>query len=282
MTEDDLSAEILGLDQPNAARMYDYYLGGAHNTAADRALADRVLAAAPQVVPGARANRAFLQRAVRHCVGRGVRQFLDLGSGIPTVGHVHEVAHHLDPATRVAYVDNEPVAAAATRRLIGGVEHVTVTQADLRDPAAVLGAPGVADLLDFTKPVVVLSVAVLHFVPDGDDPAGILAAYADALAGGGYVVLSHITADNEDPETIERIKALYRGSSHPGYPRARAEVVALLPPDAEVIDPGVVPVEDWRPEPGAPGDHVAHYYAAVARVRRHRRGGGQPPEHLGA
>jgi SAM-dependent methyltransferase len=267
VTEPAPTTEQLKFDQPNAARMYDYYLGGAQNTAADRALAERVLAAAPQVVPSARANRAFLQRAVRYCVGQGVRQFLDLGSGIPTVGHVHEVAHHLDPTTRVAYVDNEQVAVAATRRIIEGVEHVTVTQADLRDPEAVFAAPGVADLLDLTKPVAVLAVAVLHFVPDGDEPGSILAAYRDRLAGGGYLVLSHLTADHEDRETIERVTALYRGSSHPGYPRSHVQVSALLPADVEVVEPGVVTVGDWRPEPSAPGARMAHYYAAVARVR---------------
>src|SRR5205807_4196712 len=160
-TAEPMGVRRLDLDQPNAARMYDYYLGGSHNTSADRALAERILAADPRVRAVARANRSFLRRVIRLLVAGGIRQFLDLGSGIPTAGHVHEIAHTTDPEVKVAYVDNEPVAVSATRRLITDQRNVTITAADLRDVDTVLTAPGVVELLDFSKPVAVLAFSVM-------------------------------------------------------------------------------------------------------------------------
>ena len=171
---------------PNAARMYDYYLGGSHNFAADRAAAEKVKAAIPYAVDVARANRFFLQRAVRFCVEEGLDQFLDLGSGIPTVGNVHEAARALNPAARVAYVDNEPVTVASAAALLEGDPLATITAADIRDPDSVFAAPGVCDLLDLTRPVALLTVAVLPFVPDEDDPVALAEHYRSRLAPGQH------------------------------------------------------------------------------------------------
>lgn len=257
------SSDDVHLSTPNAARIYDYHLGGAHNFAVDRALADQIVAVAPQAAAGARANRAFLQRVVRYCLGQGVRQFLDLGSGVPTVGHVHEAAHAIDPSVRVAYVDNEPVAAAATEQILEDVPTATITQVDLRDPHAVLTAPTVTEVLDFGHPVAVLMVAVLHFVSDEDDPAGIVAGYADALAPGSYLALSHIDVSSESPETMNRVRTLYENSTTPSYPRDREQISALLPSRFDVVEPGLVPVEYWRPETPEPTNVVGHFRAAL-------------------
>ncbi|MFC7344347.1 SAM-dependent methyltransferase [Saccharopolyspora griseoalba] len=255
------------VETPNAARMYDYYLGGSHNFAQDRAAAARALEVTPTMIPGARANRAFLQRAVRFCLDAGVRQFLDLGSGIPTVGHVHEIAHRVDPSTRVAYVDNEPVAVAHTRRILSDASAVTVTRADLKDPEEVLNAPGVAGLLDFGQPVAVLAVAVLHFIPDAEDPAAILDAYCRAVPSGSFLAVSHITDHYDTPEKVAEIDRLYSSTTHAARHRRFEEFTALLG-DRELVDPGAVYATDWRPETGsAPADGArTAFWAAVARV----------------
>lgn len=180
----------IDFESANAARMYDYYLGGAHNFAVDRERAEAAIAVHPSLPYMARANRAFMGRVVRWCLAeRGIDQFLDLGSGVPTVGNVHEVAHEHDPHARVAYVDFEPVAVAHASTIIAdaGLANVTVTRADAREPEAVLGAPGVAGLLDFDRPVALLAVALFSFI--AGDAAGLLARYRAALSGPGLVDL---------------------------------------------------------------------------------------------
>ena len=161
----------LDLDRPNAARMYDYYLGGSHNFAVDRELAGKVLEAWPDMPRAAQANRAFLRRAVRFLLDQGVRQFLDIGSGIPTVGNVHEVAQAAAPDARVVYVDTDPVAVAHSRAILAGDAQTAVVQADGRDPAGLLAHPGVTGLLDLRRPVGLLMVALLHFVLRRGRPA---------------------------------------------------------------------------------------------------------------
>lgn len=247
----------------NAARMYDYHLGGAHNFAVDRAAAERTREAMPWVALAVRANRAFLGRAVRYCQQRGIRQFLDLGSGIPTVGNVHEIAHAADPAARVAYVDNEAVAVACSDELLRGDPLITITHRDLRDVDAVLEAPGVADLFDFTEPIALLTVAVMHFVPDHDQPAAILARYRDQLASGSAHVLSHATADHA-PGVAARAADTYRETSNPITARTHAQVAAMLD-HLELADPGLVDATAWRPERPGLGEHIG-YWAAVAHL----------------
>lgn len=257
----------LDVETPNAARMYDYYLGGSHNFAPDRAAAARAVQVTPTMIPGARANRAFLQRAVRFCLDAGIRQFLDLGSGIPTVGHVHEIAHAVDPSTRVAYVDIEPIAVAHTKRMLSGSPAVTITQADLQDPQEVLNSPGVAELLDFSQPVAVLAVAVLHFVPDAKDPAAILDAYCRAVPSGSYLAVSHITDHYDTPEKVAEIDRLYSSTTNAARHRSFEEFTNLIG-DRELVTPGAVYATDWRPEPGstpAEGARTA-FWGALAHI----------------
>jgi hypothetical protein len=248
---------------PNAARMYDYYLGGSHNFAADRAAAEQVKVAIPNAVEVARANRFFLHRAVRFCVQEGIDQFLDLGSGIPTAGNVHEIAREFEPAARVAYVDNEPVTVASAAALLEDDPLATITLADIRRPDAVFAAPGVADLLDLSRPVALLTVAVLHFVSDDDDPVGLSKRYRGRLAPGSVHVLTHGTADH-DREEVSGLTDVYRNTANPVTPRTRDEVAAILA-GTELVEPGLVDATEWRPEETIGGQYRG-MWAAVGRV----------------
>lgn len=176
---------------PNVARIYDYLLGGAQNFAVDRAAAETILRQWPSLRAAARANRNFLRVVVEHAVSLGITQFLDLGSGIPTVGSVHEIARRRAPEARVAYVDDEPVAVAHSRTLLAGTPGVTVTEVDLRDADAVLAAPGVAGLLDLERPVALLALAVFHFVGDDDLARAVLDRYRRALCPGSVLAMTH-------------------------------------------------------------------------------------------
>lgn len=260
----------IDLSVPNAARMYDYYLGGAHNFAIDREQAERMLAAVPHVVTGARSNRAFLRRAVRFCLQQGVRQFLDLGAGIPTVGHVHEAAASADPPAKVAYVDNEPVAVAHTELLVADLPNVTMSRADLREPRQVLAAPGVRELLDFSEPVAILLVAVLHFLPDDDSVASLLATYRNACAPGSYLVVSHLHDHGSDVSDTERALSVYRNTSNPVTLRDTQRLATLLPDACDPVEPGIVYAPLWRPEPGddVTHPHRSHFNGLVAEVVR--------------
>ncbi|MGH3874765.1 MAG: SAM-dependent methyltransferase [Pseudonocardiaceae bacterium] len=235
---------------PNAARVYDYWLDGAHNFAADREMANKI----QQVVPGARdaarINRAFLRRAVLFMVGSGIRQFLDIGSGIPTVGNVHEIAQRADPECRVVYVDKELVAVAHSEMLLAGNDRAAVIQANLRDVDDVLDHPRSKQMLDLDQPVGLLMLWLLHFVPDSGDPAGILARYRDRLAPGSYLALSHVTDDGDVPGRAEAAE-FYRNTPDPLTLRSHAEVLRLFA-GFELIEPGLVGSAFWRP--AGPGD----------------------------
>ncbi|MBE9376157.1 SAM-dependent methyltransferase, partial [Saccharopolyspora sp. HNM0983] len=217
------------------------------NFAVDRAAAEQQLAVLPDVAATARANRAFLARVVRCSLQLGISQFLDLGSGIPTIGNVHEVAHAIEPAARVAYVDHEPVAVAHARRLLSNDSRVSVTQADLGDPAAVLAAPGVAGLLDFARPLAVLMVSVLHFLPEDRDPPAVVAAYRDACAAGSLLAVSHATDEHLSTDRTAEGMAIYRRTATPLTLRRSSAAHALMPGYA-VLEPGVVSPADWRPD----------------------------------
>lgn len=236
----------MDVDLPNPARMYDYHLGGSHNFAVDREAAELTTAAMPKLTRMMRANRSFLRRAVRFCQSQGITQFVDLGSGIPTVGNVHEVARETDASARVAYVDNDAVAVACSETVLAGDPLVTITHEDLRRPAAVLAAPGVRDLIDFSRPVALLSVAVLHFVPDSDDPAGIMATYRHHLAPGSFQVLSHFSSDHV-PQVAAAAEKFHQATSSPGYVRTAAEIEAFFG-GLRLVDPGLVDANRWRPD----------------------------------
>ncbi|MEU4802591.1 SAM-dependent methyltransferase [Actinosynnema sp. NPDC023587] len=237
---------------PSAARLYDYLLGGGHNFAADRALAEKFLRAQPNARTIARLNRSFLRRAVLYLVGRGVRQFLDLGSGIPTVGNVHEIAWRAAPEARVVYVDYEAVAVAHSRMMLAHDERAAVLQEDLTDPDAVLAAARRTGLLDLAEPLGLLTVGVLHFVAPEDDPAGVLAAYRDAVAPGSGLALSQFTADLQ-PVEMAGIVEVMKKSTNPVHPRSLAEITEFFA-GFEIVEPGVVPLPLWRPEEGAVGE----------------------------
>ncbi|GAA1816678.1 SAM-dependent methyltransferase [Luedemannella flava] len=246
MDRPDWAPEDIDMERPSAARMYDYYLGGSHNFAADRAAAQQVQAVIPDVSVSAQANRTFLRRAVRFLVDSGVRQFLDIGSGIPTLGNVHEIAQQADPASRVVYVDIDPVAVAHSRRILAGNDHATAIRADGRQPDTILGHPEVRALLDFEQPVAIMMVAMLHFVSDDDDPAGMVRALHGAVPSGSYLALSHGT-DDARPGDGAIGMAIYRNTANPITLRTRAQVTALFD-GFELVPPGVVWVPQWHPD----------------------------------
>ncbi|MGH3977785.1 MAG: SAM-dependent methyltransferase [Pseudonocardiaceae bacterium] len=270
MSDRDTSVGEIDFDVPSPARMYDYFLGGAQNSAADRASAEEAIARFPNVARTAQANRSFLGRAVRYCLETGIDQFLDLGSGIPTVGNVHEVAHAVNPDARVAYVDCEPVAAIHARHLLRDTSGVTITEADLRQPDVVLGSPGVAGLLDFTRPVALLTVSVLHFIDDLDDPWGIVARYRRALPPGSALVLSHVSDDQPDEELAAAVRAvneIYRRTTTAGGPRDRAAIEAMFA-GFTLVEPGLVDLVHWRPTEDSTGADRSAFYGAVGHLDR--------------
>lgn len=251
------------ISRPNPARVYDYWLGGSANFEIDRQLGDEMISIDPSVVPMVRANRRFLTRVVTWLCEHGIDQILDLGSGIPTAGNVHEVADRSRPGTRVAYVDSEPVAVAYSRRLLEGHPAATITHADLRDVEAVLSAPTVAGLLDFQRPVAVLALSVMQYFPDSEDPAGVLARYRAALAPGSYLAVSHVSADDAQVDMDGLARATQKATVS-AHPRSRAQVLALFG-NAQLVPPGVVWAGDWHPHPEDPP--AAHgILAGLARI----------------
>jgi SAM-dependent methyltransferase len=230
------------LSRPNAARVYDYMLGGSHNFAIDREASARTLAMMPDAAIQAQANRSFMHRAVRYLTDAGVRQFLDIGSGIPTVGNVHEIA----PDARVAYVDIEPVAVAHSRLILRGNPNTTVVQEDARRPTEILKHPQVRELLDFDQPVGVLIIAVLHYLSDEDDPHAVTATLHDALPPGSHLVIAHLT-DESRPEEWAGLVELSRSAGTPVTPRSRERITSLFA-GFELVEPGVVWGPQWRPE----------------------------------
>ncbi|CCF85544.1 SAM-dependent methyltransferase [Nitrolancea hollandica] len=233
--------------KPNPARMYDYYLGGYHNFAIDREAADAAIAIWPELPLVMQANRAFLRRAVRFLVGQGIDQFLDIGSGIPTVGNVHEVAQQLNPAIRVVYVDSDPIAVAHSEFLVRANPQVAVVQQDAAQVDQLLGQPEVRALLDSGRPVAVLMCAVLHFILTDQEAESVSRAIIDALPPGSYVAISHASAEGVPPETHEQMMRLYDKTSSPMVGRTRAQITRLFG-DLDLVEPGVVHVPLWRPE----------------------------------
>ena len=234
-------------DGPSIARVYDYLLGGSHHFAADRASAEELLARWPDAPETMRLNRAFLGRVVRYLAAQaGIRQFLDLGSGIPTMGNVHAIAHHEAPDARVVYVDNDEVAVLHSRAILARSDNAIAIQADLRRPREILDNPQLQSMLDLSRPAALLLVAVLHFFPDADAPAALVAQLRDALAPGSYVVISHGTTDGQ-PAGVAEAMDYYNQTTAPFRPRTYAEVRAFFD-GLELIDPGLVRIPLWRPD----------------------------------
>jgi SAM-dependent methyltransferase len=267
---------VLDMSTPSAARAYDYLLGGHHNFEVDRAFAEQVLRSAPQAATFARTNRAWLRRMVRYLLEQGVRQFLDLGSGIPTVGNTHQIAQAAGIQTRTVYVDREGVAYHHARQLLdkeGATDRAGIIQADLRDVAGVVGHPEVERLLDFSQPVGLLFVMVLPYVSDEDDPVQIISAYLDTLVPGSYLAISTTTQDKATPELRAQARAaqhLYDKAREPVFARTWDEIAAWFA-RTELVEPGLVELPDWRPDPdpdGQPGPMMERTlaYGGVGRL----------------
>ncbi|MEU6371219.1 SAM-dependent methyltransferase [Streptomyces sp. NPDC046931] len=272
------AAEQVDTGRPHPARMYDYYLGGTHYCAIDAETAEEVLRRAPHVLDSTRGARAWMHRAVRHLAAAyGVRQFLDLGAGLPVAPNLHQVAQEVHPACRVLYVDNDPLVGASASALLGSgpAGQVVYRHGDLRRPATVISEARAAGLFDWGRPIALVLSGVLHFVPDEDDPAGLLRAYCDALPDDSYLALSHGTGDFS-PTTADGA-AVYaeRKVAAPMVLRSHAEVVRLFDGTA-LLEPGVVRLPEWHPELGStphPEETLGydpdqvHSYGGVARIR---------------
>jgi hypothetical protein len=250
----------------NQARIYDYLLGGKDNYAADREAVDAVIKIAPEMGFTARANRAFLGRAVRYLAAEaGIRQFLDIGTGIPTAGNTHHVAQAVAPESRVVYVDYDPIVLAHARALLnssdaGATEYI---DADLRDTDTILARAG--RLLDFTQPVAVTMLFILHAIPDEDDPHAIVATVLDALPPGSYLALSHLGSDIFDEEAQQGFQNIVGRMSQQQYTGRSREQMLRFFKGMELVEPGLVRIEEWRPDPGSVNDYKSTAWGAVGR-----------------
>ncbi|MGH3646487.1 MAG: SAM-dependent methyltransferase [Micromonosporaceae bacterium] len=257
----------IDLDRPSVARVYDYYLGGSHNFAVDRELGQRVVETFPLLPMILQENRAFLRRAVRFCVESGVKQLLDIGSGIPTVGNVHEVAQRADSGATVVYADIDPVAVAHSRAILEADELTSVIQADVRRPEELLAHPELRSMLDFGQPVAVLLVSLLHFFTDDDEVRQILATLRASLAPGSMLAISHASGDYL-PQNGREAAEHYARAGMPMRFRSKAEIEELFD-GFELVEPGVALFSLWRPD--SPDDiaedpEKLSGYAAVGRV----------------
>ena len=264
MTDQGFPVDRIDTSRPHPARMYDYFLGGRDNYEIDREAAERIIDVAPGVVLGARSNRDFLQRAVRHLVKGGVRQIIDIGTGIPTSPNTHEVAHACSPDVRVAYIDNDPIVATHAGARLLGTGNTGFFLGDMRDPGTILRHPTISELIDFDQPVALMLVSVLHFVTDEEDPAGMIGTLRDALPEGSHLVLSHATADFHPSESVE-VAEVYKKATASLTPRTHAEVLALFD-GFDLVDPGLVQVHEWRPD-GPVDPTPVGVYGAVGHKR---------------
>ena len=246
--EPGFAASEIDTSRPHPARMYDAYLGGRDNYPVDREAVREILRLYPETRQVALANRAFLQRAVRFLAAEaGIRQFLDIGTGIPSAGNVHEVAGQVAPDARVVYVDNDPIVHVHASALLTGTDATGIVLADLRDPGAILAHPGLRAMIDFSRPVALLLLAILHFVTEEEDPAGIVATLLDALPDGSYLALSHAAADFHPPGAAAQATAVYKNATAPFVPRPFKQVAAFFD-GLELVEPGLVQAPLWRPD----------------------------------
>jgi O-methyltransferase involved in polyketide biosynthesis len=249
---------------PHIARVYDYWLGGKDNFAADRVMGERTLQAYPNLVFSVRANRAFLARAVRFLAGQGIRQFLDVGTGIPTANNTHEVAQRIAPDSRIVYVDNDPVVLSHAKALLKSTPEgaCAYLDADLRDPDAILAAA--AQTLDFGQPVAVMLIAVLHFVGDDAQASAIMQRLTSACVPGSYVALSHAASDIDAAQMAEMIRRLNESTAEKTTLRDRAGVTRLFD-GLELVEPGVIRAAEWRPDTDLEAASPAALWGGVAR-----------------
>jgi hypothetical protein len=251
VSEQGFPTDRIDTSRPHPARMYDYYLGGRDNYEVDRAAAEQVIQMVPDARPSARGNRDFMQRAVRTVVRAGVRQILDIGTGIPTSPNTHEIAREVDPGVRVAYVDNDPIVAAHAGARLTNTGNAGFLLADAREPEAILNHSVVRDLIDFDEPVALMLVAVIHFINDEEDPAGILATLTKALPKGSHLILTHSTGDFHQHLYEGEVTQLYKNATASLTVRSHDEILPFFD-GFELLDPGLVQAPLWRPDGEAP------------------------------
>ncbi|MET9494702.1 SAM-dependent methyltransferase [Streptomyces sp. NPDC006552] len=259
----------IDISVPSVSRIYDYYLGGSHNFEVDREAARKAMDFLPGLPKIMQANRAFMRRAVRYAIDEGVTQFLDIGSGIPTFGNVHEVAQQASPGARVVYVDHDPVAVAHSRAVLDGNADTAVVAADLRKPREILRSPEVGELLDLERPVALLLIAVLHFIEDADDPYTAVAELGAALAPGSLLIVSHATYEGM-PIPAERAGGavdVYRDDVRNPLVMRDREQIGRFFQGYEVVEPGIVQMPVWRPQT-APEDEDPFTFAGYVGVGR--------------
>lgn len=238
-----------GVGRPRLARVRDCWLGGKHHDDADREFADYIAVCAPHLPYLVRAQRRLLRRMVRHLVDQGVRQFLDLGSGLPTGRHVHEVTQDVAPDSRVVYVDNDPGVIEDGRAMLAGNDLATIIDVDIREPGQVLEAPETRRLLDLSEPVAVLIIDMLQHIPDAEDPAGVIAGYHERLCSGSYVGLSHFGPDEQLATGFGLFDSMHLGE-RPEVSLRDPEAIKALLTGLDIVEPGIVPITLWRPNPG--------------------------------
>ncbi|MFF7297104.1 SAM-dependent methyltransferase [Streptomyces sp. NPDC008265] len=245
----------IDISVPSVSRIYDYYLGGSHNFEVDRRAARRAMEFMPGLPKIMQANRAFMRRAVRHAVAEGVTQFLDIGSGIPTFGNVHEIAQAASPEARVVYVDHDPVAVAHSEAVLAGDDRTGVVAADLRKPQEILTAPAVGRILDLDRPVALMLVAVLHFLEDSDAPYEAVAELREALAPGSMLILTHASYEGIPltEEVASGTVGVYRDIRNPLVMRTGEQIRNFFE-GFEMVEPGLVSMPDWRPDRSSGAD----------------------------
>jgi hypothetical protein len=264
----------LGIDttKPSIARVYDYMLGGKDNFAIDRQTASLALQITPDGPEAARANRAYLRRVVRFLTAEvGIRQFLDIGSGLPSAGNVHEIVHAVDPSAKVVYVDSDPIVLAHGRALLGDSHTVKVVQADVRAPEDILRHPDVREMIDFDQPVGLLLFAILHHLSDNEDPAGVAARLRSAVPAGSHLAVSHFHNPGAEHADASRkavlVEKIFNQTLGTGRWRTRDEILAYFG-DFVVLEPGLVPLAEWRPEPGDESTQSDTYHTFVGGLAR--------------
>ncbi|MEV5433807.1 SAM-dependent methyltransferase [Streptomyces sp. NPDC052701] len=261
MSRDGFPAERIDTSRPHPARIYDYLLGGKNHYPVDQQAGEALAAKAPEVWASVQANRAFLQRAVRYVVGAGVRQILDIGTGLPTSPNVHETAYEVAPDVRVAYVDNDPIVKAHADALLSHSGMTSIVLADLRDPRTIVDHPDVRQIIDFDEPVALFLVAILHFITDAEEPERIVATLRDALPAGSFLVLSHATGDFADRSEAQ---AVYNDATATMNLRSHAEIERFFD-GFDLVEPGLVQVPFWRPETTSARSKEIGFYGGVAR-----------------
>jgi O-methyltransferase involved in polyketide biosynthesis len=261
-------------DIPSAARIYDYLLGGKDNYPADRTVAESMIAALPNVQLAVQWNRAFLRRVVRYLINEaGIRQIVDIGAGLPTVGNTHEIALDANPETRVVYVDHDPVVLAHARSMLHNVPNTAIIEQDLAEPDEILNDPVLRGLIDFREPTAFLLLSILHFVSDESDPAGLIAALLDPFPAGSHVAISHATPDTV-PE-VNDVERVFDEATEQAHVRSRSAVMKLVS-GLDLIEPGLTWPPEWRPDPGdeVPPNAAESYYCVVVARKPELPGAG--------